>query len=249
MILPLLGGAAVAVAAGYNTMAPRSQLYGRTFIGERSSSRRLALTFDDGPNHPHTLALLDVLARHGVRATFFMLGRHARQCPEIVRAVAQAGHAIGNHSYSHPNMIFCSTGQIRQQIQTCADALNDAVGETSRLFRPPFGGRRPAVLRAVRKLGYEPVMWSVTAGDWRATSPEQIEHAVARQLRGGDVILLHDGGHQRLGEDRSHSVRATDAILRRCLGQGYTFVTVPEMMAAAATKNGGLAWMSADSEN
>jgi peptidoglycan/xylan/chitin deacetylase (PgdA/CDA1 family) len=236
MLFPLLAGgtAVVAVAAGYNTMAPRSQLYGRTFIGEATGSRRLALTFDDGPNAPHTLTLLEVLALHGVRATFFMLGRHVRQCPEIARAVARAGHVIGNHSYTHPNMIFCSQRQIRRQIENCANALEDAVGETSRLFRPPHGGRRPGVLRAVRKMGYEPVMWSVSSWDWRATSPAQIERTVGMQVRGGDVILLHDGGHQQLGVDRSLSVRATDLIIRRYLAEGYTFVTVPEMMEPAA---------------
>ena len=106
MLLPIIAGAVAAVTAGYNSMAPRSQLYGRTFIGERRPSRRLALTFDDGPNDPHTLHLLDVLARHNVHATFFMIGSFVEQRPEIARAVAAAGHAIGNHTHTHPNLIF-----------------------------------------------------------------------------------------------------------------------------------------------
>ncbi len=232
MILPVLAGAAAVVVAGYNTMAPRSQLYGRTFIGEEAGSRRLALTFDDGPNDPHTLELLEVLSRHNVRATFFMLGRFVRERPEIARAVAEAGHAIGNHSYTHPNLIFCSQAQVRQQITDCATALQDLIGDTARLFRPPHGGRRPAALRIIRSMGYEPVMWSVSGWDWNAKSPEQIERTVRRQVRGGDVILLHDGGHQRMGVDRSHSVQAAELIIRRYLDEGYTFVTVPEMMSS-----------------
>ncbi len=236
MLFPVLAGAAAVVTAGYNTMAPRSQLYGRTFIGERVGSSRLALTFDDGPNDPHTLHLLEILNRHGVRATFFLLGRFVRQRPDIARAVAEAGHVIGNHSFSHPNLIFCGGSQIRSEITNCEHALADAVGETARLFRPPHGGRTPAVLRMVRRMGYEPVMWSVSGWDWNPKSSARIEATVRRQVRGGDVILLHDGGHERMGVDRSDSVAATDLIIRRYRDEGYQFVTVPEMMKPAASR-------------
>ena len=126
MLLPLIFGAAAAVIAGYNTMAPRSQLYGRTFIGENPGSRRLALTFDDGPNDPHTLRLLDVLARHNVRATFFMVGSFVDKRPDIARAVATAGHTIGNHTATHPTLIFRNDRTIRRQIEQCARSLDDA---------------------------------------------------------------------------------------------------------------------------
>src|SRR4051812_47889055 len=101
-MLPYLTGAAALTFAGYHTMGPRSQLYGRTFIGEGNGSRRLALTFADGPNDPFTFRLLEVLARHRVRATFFMIGSHVARRPDIAKAVAGAGHAIGNHTQSHP---------------------------------------------------------------------------------------------------------------------------------------------------
>jgi peptidoglycan/xylan/chitin deacetylase (PgdA/CDA1 family) len=233
MLLPLIAGAAAAVTAGYNTMAPRSQLYGRTFIGEKPGSRRLALTFDDGPNDPHTLHLIDVLARHNVRATFFMLGSFVDERPDIARAVASAGHAIGNHTSTHPNLIFRHARDLRREIAQCERALDDAAAPHARLFRPPHGGRTPAVLRTVRSLGFEPIMWSVSGWDWNPHSPERIAQTVHKQVRGGDVILLHDGGHQRMGTDRSASVRATDLILQRYLGDGYEFVTIPEMMQVA----------------
>ncbi len=234
MILPLLAGAAAIVTAGYNTMAPRSQLYGRTFLGEGKGSRRLALTFDDGPNHPHTLHLLDVLARHNVHATFFMIGRFVQQRPDIVRAVAEAGHVIGNHTTTHPNLIFRSSQEMRREIEGCERALDDAGVAHARLFRPPHGGRTPTVLRTIRRLGFEPVMWSVSGWDWNPHTPGEIAHLVHKQVRGGDVILLHDGGHQRMGVDRSASVRATELILERYRREGYEFVTVPEMMTRTA---------------
>ena len=106
---------------------------------------------------------------------------------------------IGNHTFTHPLLIFKSARELREQFARCEHALTDAVGEHSNLFRPPFGGRRPAVLRMARQLGLEPIMWNVTGYDWNAPSVEHIERKVTRQVRGGDVILLHDGGHLHLG--------------------------------------------------
>ena len=103
------------------------------------------------------------------------------------------------------------------------------MGEHSNLFRPPFGGRRPAVLRIVRQMGLEPIMWNVTGYDWNAPSVEHIERKVISQVRGGDVILLHDGGHRAFGADRSYTVAATDRLISRYKSEGFEFVTIPEM--------------------
>jgi peptidoglycan-N-acetylglucosamine deacetylase len=222
-------GAAL-VAAGYQSMAPTGQWYGRTFTGVPRGAKQLALTYDDGPNHPHTLKLLEVLARHQVRATFFLIGRYVRERPDLVREIAGAGHAIGNHTFTHPLLIFQSASEIRKQLSDCRAAIQDAIGAHSNLFRPPFGGRRPAVLRIARQLGLEPVMWNVTGYDWNAPPAAQIERKVTSQIRGGDVILLHDGGHKQIGADRSQTVIATDHLIARYKSEGYDFVTIPEMM-------------------
>ena len=148
MLRYLIGAAAVtaASAAGYQSMAPTGQWFGRTFTGLGRGSKQLALTYDDGPNDPHTLRLLEVLARHDVHATFFLIGRYVEQRPDIVREVVKAGHVVGNHTFTHPLLTFKSKREVEgpaRQMRTCPD---DAVGEHSNLFRPPFGGRRPAVL-------------------------------------------------------------------------------------------------------
>ena len=231
-MLPTLIGltaAAAASAAGYQSMAPTGQWYGRTFVAGMRGSKQIALTYDDGPNDPHTLKLLDVLAKHSVGATFFMIGRYVQQRPDIARAVAQAGHVIGNHTHTHPLLTFKSEAQTRTELLDCRSALQDAIGEHSKLFRPPFGGRRPATIRIARELGLETVMWNVTGYDWNAPPAAVIERKVARQMRGGDVILLHDGSHRVMGTDRAQTVVATDNLIRRYRDQGYEFVTVEEM--------------------
>jgi len=221
---------AAAVAAGYQSIAPTGQWYGRTFTGLPRSSRQIALTYDDGPNDPHTLRLLEVLARQDVQATFFLIGSHVQQHQEIAREIVQAGHAVGNHTFTHPLLTFKSESEIRQQLSECRAALQDAIGEHSNLFRPPFGGRRPAVLRVARELGMQPVMWNVTGYDWKAPPADVIERKVAKQIRGGDVILLHDGGHKEMGADRSQTVMATDRLIVRYKSEGYEFVTIPRMI-------------------
>ena len=230
-------GCAAAVAVGYQSMAPRGQWYGRTFTGLKPGTRQLALTYDDGPNDPHTLRLLEVLAKHNVKATFFLIGRYVKQRPDIVREVLRAGHVVGNHTFSHPNLIFASARQTRMQLLDCEQALTDAVGEHSRLFRPPFGGRRPSTLRIARTLGLVPVMWRVTGWDWKGKPAEYVECRVREQVRGGDVILLHDGGHLTFGADRSQSVIATDRLITRYKSEGYEFVTVSEMMVRQAVSS------------
>src|ERR1035441_3321584 len=269
-MLPLLiGGAAVAglaCVAGYHTMSPTSQLYGRTFVGLGPGSRLLALTYDDGPNDPYTWRMMEVLERHGVKATFFLIGQYVQQKPEIARALVAAGHAIGSHTWSHPNLIFAQkpeiaralvaaghaigshtwshpnlifapTAELRRQLAQTKQAILDATGVETKIFRPPFGGRRPATLRTVRAFGLQTVMWNVTCYDWKAKSAEEIVARVERQVRGGDVILLHDGSHVRMGANRSRSVEASDRILSRYRSDGFEFVTIPEMMERLAASS------------
>jgi len=225
-----LGVAAAASAAGYQSTAPTGQWYGRTFAGLKRGSKQIALTYDDGPNDPHTFKLLEVLARHEVHATFFMIGRYVRQRPDIVLDVSRAGHVIANHTLTHPLLIFESAAKTRTELVECRTALTDAVGKHSNLFRPPFGGRRPVTLRIARDLGLEMVMWNVTGYDWNAPSAAYVEKKVVGQMHGGDVILLHDGGHRAMGADRGPTVIATDNLIRRYKDQGFQFVTVTEMM-------------------
>ena len=224
---------AAALSAGYQSMAPTGQWYGRTFTSLARGTKQLALTYDDGPNDPQTLRLLEVLAKQNVRATFFLIGRYVQQRPEIVREIVKARHVIGNHTFTHPLLTFKTAAEVRKELSDCRSAIQDAVGEHSNLFRPPFGGRRPAVLRIARELGLEPIMWNVTGYDWSAPPAVVIEKKVSSQIRGGDVILLHDGGHKQMGADRSQTVLATDHLITRYKSEGYDFVTIQQMLDGA----------------
>jgi peptidoglycan-N-acetylglucosamine deacetylase len=236
MLVSALAGVAAsgaALTAGYQSMAPTGQWYGRTFTSLARGTKQLALTYDDGPNDPHTMRLLEVLAMYNVAATFFLIGRYVQQRPDIVREIVKAGHIIGNHTFTHPLLTFKTAAEVRKELSDCRSAIQDAIGENSNLFRPPFGGRRPAVLRTARELGLEAIMWNVTGYDWTAPPAAVIEKKISSQIHGGDVILLHDGGHKQMGADRSQTVMATDHLITRYKSEGYDFLTIQQMLEGA----------------
>lgn len=183
----------------------------------------IALTFDDGPNPRVTPDLLRLLQRHHVVATFFVIGRHTRAERGLAGEMAAAGHVLGNHTDSHVLLPFTSAPVARQELARCSDAIAEACGERPRLLRPPYGLRRRHLKQIAIELGLQRlVMWSRVAWDWR---PQEYER-VARRLeavRGGDVVLLHDGGPQPEA-DRTHVVRALAECLPRWIDAGYRFV-------------------------
>jgi peptidoglycan/xylan/chitin deacetylase (PgdA/CDA1 family) len=235
MYLPLaMCGAAVGLAVGgyhYAAMWPDSQLFGSTLIAGKDSAE-LALTYDDGPNEPYTLQLLEVLARYNVHATFFMIGEFVRQQPSIARAVRREGHVIGSHTMTHPHLMYSTRSRIRSEVQDATTLIEDVLGEQVKLFRPPFGSRRPEVLRFARERGLTPVMWNVTGFDWNASSARAIETQVERgivqnQNRGrGTNVLLHDGDFKKIGADRRRTVSATATLLGTIPRTGMHLVTV-----------------------
>lgn len=230
-----------AALAPYHAIEPKSQAFGETVIGTPGHGKLLALTYDDGPNPRWTPELLDLLELHGVKATFFVVGKYVEQHPELVRRTLAEGHALGNHTYSHASLLRLSEERIGEELARCAEAVERAGCAFSelpqgKLCRPPYGRKRPASLRAVRRSGYVPVLWSVTCWDWskRATT-ETIERHALKQTRGGDVILLHDGdGDHGLDVDRHGSIAATEWIIEHYSKQGFEFVTIPELVRGPA---------------
>ena len=221
----------------YNAQVPTSQVYGRTICRNPDAGKQICLTYDDGPNPHWTPKLLEILDRFGAKATFFSIGKWAHREPELLREVQAAGHAIGNHTYTHPTMALKTMGQLRDELSRCRDAV-EAAGvrfaevEGRALMRPPFGRRRPATMRVLKEQGYISTTWSITCWDWRdqATQESILKHAY--KAGEGDVILMHDGGQFSPTADRNASVHATEKVLERRSAEGYRFPTIPDLVAA-----------------
>jgi peptidoglycan/xylan/chitin deacetylase (PgdA/CDA1 family) len=248
------------------TRAPRSAAsgpYGRlmrsykvqslfpTVVGVETSERVAALTFDDGPDPEWTPRVLDTLARHGARGTFFLLGRNVDAAPDIARRVVDEGHAIGNHSYSHPCLADCHPLTVARELRKCQRAIRHATGQTTHLMRPPYGAQMVDTYLTARTLGYEVVNWSVSSDDWLGDPAETLAQRVVPTLAPGGIILMHDKleppptgptPESAALADRSATVAALDLIIAPLKAQGYRFVTVPTLMAAGRLRRQRWFW-------
>lgn len=223
-----MGLAAGGVA--YAALHPQSQIFGRVLVAPRRPGE-IALTFDDGPNPAATPQLLSLLARHGVRATFFVIGEFARREPGLVREVAAAGHVVGSHTMSHPWLAWQGDARIRWELQASQQVIEDVLGQAVTEFRPPHGARRPYVLRVARALELRTVQWNVIANDWEDVTAETIAHRVERGVerawrRGRAAnVVLHDGGHTEPCADRSRTLAATAQLLERYAAEAFVTVS------------------------
>jgi len=222
------------VAGGYTyaALSAQSQLFGKVLIASQNRNE-IALTYDDGPNDMVTERLLEVLAYHDVRATFFLIGRYVRQRPQIVRAIAAGSHVIGNHTMTHPWLAWQPATRIREELAGCNAVLEDTLGNPVRYFRPPHGARRPTVLRIAHDLGLTTVQWNILPKDWKPIGARKIAARAIRGITGNQQsgrasnIVMHDGGQNGLGQPRLPTVEATELLLKKYNSQnGIRFVTV-----------------------
>jgi peptidoglycan/xylan/chitin deacetylase (PgdA/CDA1 family) len=173
----------------------------------------VALTFDDGPHPEGTPAVLEVLARAGVRATFFVIGEQVRRRPELVARVAAAGHAVALHGDRHRLQLRMSTAAVAEDLKRGMAAIEDATGASPAWHRPPFGIYSPAGLRATRAAGLAPLLWSRWGKDWRRlTTPGRIAARATRSVIAGDVILLHDADFYSARDSHRRTAAALELI-------------------------------------
>lgn len=230
-------GAAVGAYA-YASQWPGSRIFGAAITAPERPGE-LALTFDDGPNATWTPRLLDILAKHEARATFFLLGSRAAAQTELVRRIAAEGHVIGNHSWSHPNMACTCARRVREELRQTSETLQQIVGAPVKFFRPPFGARRPVVFRIARELGLEPVLWNAMTSDWSEPSAGRIAKELMKKIDGLERtgraanIVLHDGGHRDAAANREPSVTAAGLLLER-YARSHRFVTLDAWAGDAA---------------
>jgi len=200
-----------------------------TVVGVDTAAPVAALTFDDGPHPRWTPALLDILARHGAKATHFFVGEAVARHPEVAEAAARAGHALGSHTRSHRSLVRLPAAEVEREVAEGHAALG---GSAAPLFRPPYGHYDVRVARVVRRLGLVSVGWSAHVDDWRPWDEGELARRLDAALRPGAVVLLHEALYTHApGDepDRGALLAALDAVLARRAGE-LRFVTVPELL-------------------
>ncbi|HJQ34331.1 MAG TPA: polysaccharide deacetylase family protein [Pyrinomonadaceae bacterium] len=225
------GAAALAAGAScayYATYAVRSQWLGAADWHGRRDTRAAALTFDDGPSED-TERVLDALDAMKLRAAFFMIGRHVERLPRVARSVAERGHEIGNHSYSHPIYLYRTGRETRRQLERAQAVIEDATGVRPRLARPPCGVRTPAYFAVARELGLRTVQWDVAGFDWTRRRAPEVARAVLRGARAGSIVLLHDGDSEGRG-DRRQTVAALPLIAEGLRLRGLRVAPLSELL-------------------
>ncbi len=224
-------GIAAAGAAGFLAWAVRGRsaaVFGpSTWRGPRDRPL-LALTFDDGPSEG-TPAILEVLRRYGVPATFFQVGANVDRLPGIARAVRDAGHEIGNHSYSHPLFCFRSTGFMESDLRRAQEAIGRHTGAQPIWFRAPFGVRWFGLGTAQRRLGLGGVMWTAIGYDW-SLGVEEVVERILRKISKGAILCLHDGRELQVRPDTGVTLEAIQRLIPRLLDQGYRFETISRLL-------------------
>lgn len=218
-------GVAIALAGGaaHGAFHRNSPLFGRPITRLAGAGRRVALTFDDGPNPDATPLILDALGERGVKATFFVLGRHAERWPDLVRRVAEEGHTVANHGYFHRKLHFKSPAYVRQDLTMGTERIQAASGVHPAFFRAPHGFRSPWVTAIARSLGQRTVGWSLGVWDSDRPGVEVIADRTVNGARPGSILLLHDGDGYDPRGDRVQTARAVPLIVDRLLAQGFQF--------------------------
>ncbi|MER2030618.1 MAG: polysaccharide deacetylase family protein [Solibacillus sp.] len=199
------------------------------FLQGPTDQKRIALTFDDGPDPRFSNDVLDVLKQYNVPATFFVLGSKAVANPEIVKRMQNEGHVIGNHTYAHPNLVEeADLGTLESEVTRTEDALNEITGYRTKLFRPPYGFLYNELVEKLWKMNYNVIAWDIDTLDWQEDPPEVIASRVVDNIHPGAIILMHDGAES--SGDRTNTILSLQQIIPKLQEQGYEFVTVPDLL-------------------
>jgi len=191
--------------------------------------RAVALTFDDGPHPKYTPQLLAILKKYNVKATFFVVGKMAKQSPWLVRAEVKAGHVVGNHTYNHVNLTRIPPGQVEEEWRQCSDAIKSITGKSPKFCRPPGGDYNRTVIDAAAAAELTTVFWTDDPGDYASPGTNIIEDRTLRRIDNGGIILIHDGVEQ--------TIQVLPQIIESLKKRGFRFQTVDEMARVAQTGN------------
>src|SRR6266404_608478 len=197
---------------------------GITFDRVHVDGPYVAMTFDDGPSAKLTPKLLDLLATHDIKATFFLIGQNVAENPEIAAREAREGHEIANHSWSHPNLAKMSDGGVRDQLRKTDEAIQSASGHGPTLLRPPYGSITPRQKKWInQEFGYKIVLWDVDPLDWRRPGSNVVCARIVKNTRAGSIVLAHD--------IHPGTIDAMPCVLKELEAKGFKFVTVSELIS------------------
>lgn len=182
----------------------------------------VSISFDAAWGNEQTQTLLDILAKYDVKSTFFLVGQWVDKYPESVKAIAAAGHDVGNHSNSHPQMSQLSTNKMIDEISTCNDKIEQLIGKRPTLFRPPYGDYNNAVVNAVKGQNMYCIQWDVDSLDWKDPTPQDMTKRVLSKIKNGSIVLLHNGA--------KNTPEALPMIIEGILAQGYKIVPISEIL-------------------
>lgn len=213
-------------------LLPRAKLLGPNITHlplEAIANRQIALTFDDGPDPVVTPLILDILERNKAKATFFCIGYHAEQHPELIKRIVSQGHQVENHSYSHHKAFALrATKEIGKEISRAQEILSKLSGRSPRFFRPIAGIRNPLLDPVLSKLGLHLVSWSHRGFDTRLNNPDRLYRKLTNGLSAGNIILMHDGNVARTPDGIAVSVACLPAVIQKITDAGLTTVTLDE---------------------
>ena len=213
--------------AAHNPAAPEESSI--TFNSVHVDEPYIAMTFDDGPSATLTPKLLDLLAAHHIKATFFVIGENVAEHPEIVARAAREGHEIGNHSWSHPNLGKMSDQGVRSQLQQTDDAIKNATGTRPTLMRPPYGSITPREKHWIHdEFGYRVILWDVDPYDWKRPGPAVVRNRILKETQPGSIVLSHD--------IPPGTIEAMPSTFDALEAKGFKFVTVSELIRMATPK-------------
>lgn len=193
--------------------------------------KRVALTFDDGPNGRHTLDILKILKDNNVKACFFLLAKNVERSPEIARSIREEGHLIGSHTYDHPHLNTLKPKEVLRQIEKAEPVFKRVLSIKPELFRPPYGEYNKAVEKIINDKGYRLVLWDMDcySMDWRNPPPELIIDVATSKAKDGSIILLHDGHNIMVDEPRTNTTEALPEIIRVFKEKGFDIVRLDEL--------------------
>ncbi|MEO1298559.1 MAG: polysaccharide deacetylase family protein [Cyanobacteria bacterium J06636_16] len=212
-------------------------IFGEEIYRVQTSEKLVALTFDDGPDPRYTQQISQLLADAGARSTFFVLGRHAAQHPELLDVLVQDGHELGNHTWTHPSLRLKSPQTIRAELESTDRFLRAQGYDQPIPFRSPYG-HSLFMLPYVLKQRQQPnILWTVQLEDWKPEEPDVMMALLEPKFSHGAIILLHDGDGESEGGDRSNTVEVVRLILEKYLPMGYRFVTVSELLASGTPQH------------